>query len=165
MQESHSLEWGFWDGSVCFLVLPTEELCLDTIWSKYEDFCKPEVNGVRARFDLIISFCQANRSVDEWYNAVQAQVYLAKYPKETANILHCDIFWFFLKDEEFVSKTINDSSIGLEKFPASKFRQLAKKMEASNATACHIKQVASDPQATQSNLMRHQYTDLPPSKH
>ena len=44
--------------------------------------------------------------MDEWYNAVQAQVNLAKYPPETAKILHHDIFWFFLYDEEFVSKTI-----------------------------------------------------------
>ena len=34
-------------------------------------------------------------SVDEWYNAVQAQINLARYPAETAEILHRDIFWFF----------------------------------------------------------------------
>ena len=32
-------------------------------------------------------------------------------------------------------------------------------------TARHIKQVASDPQAAQINLMRNQHTDLPASKH
>ena len=32
--------------------LPTEELSLDTIWAKYEDFCKLQVNEVRAKFDL-----------------------------------------------------------------------------------------------------------------
>ena len=90
---------------------------------------------------------------------------LAKYPQETANILHCDIFWFLLKDEEFVSKTLNDISVDLDRFPASKVRQLAKEMEASKATARHLKQVVSDPQAAQINLMRHQRTDLPPSKH
>ena len=37
-----------------------------------------------------------------------------------------EIFWFFLKDEKFVSKTINDSNIDLDKFPASKARQLRK---------------------------------------
>ena len=37
-------------------------------------------------------------------------------------------------------------------------------MEASKATADHIKQVASDPQLAKINLMRHQWTDLPPSK-
>ena len=47
--------------------------------------------------------------MDEWYNAVQVQINLAKYPQETAKILQRDIFWFFLKDEEFVSRTINDS--------------------------------------------------------
>ena len=38
-------------------------------------------------------------------------------------------------------------------------------MESSNAIARHIEQVASDPQAAQINLMRHQHTDLPVSKH
>ena len=92
--------------------------------------------------------------MDEWCNDVQAQVCLTKYPQETTNIFYHDIFWFFMKDEEFVSKTINDSSIDLDKFPASKVRQLAKKMEALKATVQHIKQVASDPQAAQINLMR-----------
>ena len=84
---------------------------------------------------------------------------LAKYPPETASILHRDIFCF-LKDEEFVSKAIND----LDKFPSSKVRQFAKKMESSKSTTRHIKQVASDPQVAQVNLIRHQRTDLPPSK-
>ena len=69
-----------------------------------------------------------------------------------------------MKDEEFVSKTINDSSVDLDKFPASKVRQLAKKMDASKATAQHIKQVASDLQAAQINLMRHQQTDFSSGK-
>ena len=37
-------------------------------------------------------------------------------------------------------------------------------MESSTATAKHIKQVASDPQAAQKNLRSHQCTELPPSK-
>ena len=87
---------------------------------------------------------------------------LAKYPPETASILQRDIFCFiFLKDKEFVSKTINDSNIYLEKFPASKVRQLAKKKESSKSTARHTKAVASDLQAVQVNLMSHQRTDLP----
>ena len=61
-----------------------------------------------------------------------------------------------MKDVEFVSKTITDSSVDLDKFPASKVRQLAKYIEASKETARHIKQVASDLQAAQINLMRQQ---------
>ena len=38
-------------------------------------------------------------------------------------------------------------------------------MESSKVTARHIKQVASDPQGAQINLMRHHYTDHPASKH
>ena len=46
---------------------------------------------------------------------------------ETASIPHRDIFWFFfLKDGEFVSKTINDCNIDLVTFLTSKVRQLAK---------------------------------------
>ena len=68
----------------------------------------------------LTSFRQGNKRVDEWYNAVQAQVNLAKYPPETAKILHRDIFCFFLRDEEFISRTLSDGSVDLEKFPASK---------------------------------------------
>ena len=75
--------------------LPKEDLSLDTIWECFEEFCKPQVNKVRAHFDLLTSFRQATRIVDEWYNAVQAQINLAKYPPETAMILHRDIFCFF----------------------------------------------------------------------
>ena len=60
--------------------LPKEDLNLDTIWDRFEEFCKPQSNEVRAHFDLLTSFCHGNKSVDEWYNAVQAQVNLAKYP-------------------------------------------------------------------------------------
>ena len=75
-----------------------------------------------------------------------------------------DIFWFFLKDESFVSKTLNEGHVELSKFPASKVRQMAKKLESSQATAKHMRQVTKDPQATQINLLRHQRTELPPSK-
>ena len=71
--------------------LSKEEMNLDTIWERFEDFCKPQSNEVRAQFDLLTSFCQGNKSIDKWYNAVQAQVNLAKYPPETAKILHHDI--------------------------------------------------------------------------
>ena len=122
--------------------LTKDELELETIWSRFEEFCKPQSNEVHARFDLLTSFSQGSKSVNEWYNCVQAQINLAKYPPETAKILHRDIFWFFLCDEEFVSKTINEGSVDLDKFPASKVCQLAKKYESSKATARHIKQVA-----------------------
>ena len=113
----------------------------------------------RARFDLVTSFRQGNHSVDEWYNAIQAQMNLAKYPPETVKILNRDIFWFFLKDEDFVSWTISDGSVNLDKFPASRVCQLAKKYESLKATARHIKQVSGEPQAAQINLLHHQRTE------
>ena len=146
-------------------ILSSNELTLDTIWGKYEEYCKPQSNKVWARFDLLMSFRQGNCSVDEWYNAVQAQVNLAKYPPETAKILHRDIFSFFLKDEDFVSRTISDGSVDLDKFPASRVCQLAKKYESSKATTRHIKQVFGEPQATQINLLYHQRTKLPQHKY
>ena len=103
-------------------------------------------------------------SVDEWCNAVQTQVGLAKYSKDTAEILERDIFWLFLKDESFVSKTLNEGHVELSKFPASTVCQLAKKIESSQATAKHMKKVTRDPQAVQVNLLRHQCTEIPPSK-
>ena len=141
--------------------IPKEDLTLDAIWSKFEEFSKPQTNKVRAHFDLLTSFWQGSRNVDEWYNAVQAQVSLAKYPPETAKILHRDIFWFFMKDEDFITKTINEGNVDIQKFPASKVCQLAKKMESSKATAKHIRQVAGDLLAAQVQLMQHQRTQLP----
>ena len=41
---------------------------------------------------------------------------------------------------------------------------MAKKLEGSQATAKHMKQVTNEPHATQINLLRHQRTELPPSK-
>ena len=75
--------------------LPADQLTLEIIWGRFEDFCKPQLNEMQPRFDLLTSFRQGSKSVDEWYNAVQAQVKLAKYPPETAKILHRDIFCFF----------------------------------------------------------------------
>ena len=63
--------------------LSTEELNLDTIWGKFEEFCKPQSNEVTTHFDLLTSFRKGNGSVDERYNVynvVHAQVNLAKYP-------------------------------------------------------------------------------------
>ena len=84
--------------------LTNGELTLDVIWGQIEEFCKPQSNGVRVWCDLFTSFMQEERSVDELYNTVQTQVALAKYPHETAKILHRDMFWFFLRDEELVLK-------------------------------------------------------------
>ena len=66
--------------------LSKDEMNLDTIWERFEYFYKP--NEVRAQINLLTSFCQGNKSVDEWYNAVQTQVNFAKYPPETVRILH-----------------------------------------------------------------------------
>ena len=131
--------------------LTKDKLELETVWSWFEEFCKPQCNEVCARFDLLTSFCQGSKSVDEWYNCVQAQINLAKYPPETAKILYRDKFKFFLHDKEFVSKTINEGSVDLGKFPASKVHQLAKKYESSKATVRHIKQVAGEMQAMQNS--------------
>ena len=59
---------------------------------------------------------------------------------------------------------MNEGHVELSKFPASTVHQLAKKMESSQATAKHMNKVARDPQAVQVNLLRHQHTEIPPSK-
>ena len=75
-----------------FWYLPPEDLCLEVIWHKFKEFCKPQTNEVRARFDLLTGFRQKEMIVD----AVQAQINLAKYPPGTAKILQT-YFVFFLE--------------------------------------------------------------------
>ena len=60
-----------------------------------------------------------------------------------------------------MSRTITEGSVNLDKFPTSRVHQLAKKFKSSKATMQHIKQVASDPQATQINLMQHEGLNFP----
>ena len=36
--------------------IPKEELTLDAIWARFEEFLKPQSNEVRAQFDLLTSF-------------------------------------------------------------------------------------------------------------
>ena len=56
--------------------LPPEELCLDVMWSKFEEFCKPQTNEIRARLDLLTSFRKGDHSVDEWYRGVPPKTYI-----------------------------------------------------------------------------------------
>ena len=44
--------------------LTKDELELETIWSWFEEFCKPQSIEVHARFDLLTSFHQGSKSVD-----------------------------------------------------------------------------------------------------
>ena len=46
--------------------LSSEDLTLEVIWKKYEEFCKPQANELRARFDFLTSFRQGDMSVNEW---------------------------------------------------------------------------------------------------
>ena len=84
--------------------------------------------------------------MDERFNAVQKQINLCKYPPETASILQRDISWFYLKDEDFMSKALNKGCADLKQYSASKVYQLAKKLESSKATARHIKLATGNPQ-------------------
>ena len=83
-----------WPGQVILELTMYPSTCPQKIYAcnKFEQFCKPQTSEVRARFDLLTSFKQADMSVDEWYNDVQVQTNLAKYPAETAKILHKTYF-------------------------------------------------------------------------
>ena len=64
-----------------------------------------------------------------------------------------------------MSRTLTEGSVDLDKFPNSRMRQLAKKLESSKATMHQIKQVSGDPQATQINLLWHQRMELQTTRH
>ena len=48
--------------------IPKDELTIDIIWNKFEEFSKPQTNEVRARFDLLTSFRQGSRNM--WMNGI-----------------------------------------------------------------------------------------------
>ena len=51
-------QWVSWN-------LTNEELTLHVIWEKIEEFCKPQSNEVRARFDLLTCFRKGKRLFDK----------------------------------------------------------------------------------------------------
>ena len=67
--------------------IPSSELTLDIVWGNMKSIANH--NLMKFGSDSICSqvFTQGNCSVDEWYNTVQAQVNLTRYPPETAKIL------------------------------------------------------------------------------
>ena len=144
---------------------PVKMLMLDTIWEKFEEFCKPQSIKVRARFDLLTSFQQGNKSVDERYNEVQTQVALAKYPPKLPRYFIGTSFGSSLKMKSLSPRQLMIATQTWTSFPQARSGSLQKKMESSKVTAGHIKQVARYPQTVHINLMRHQCTDLPASKY
>ena len=57
---------------------------------------------------------------------IQVHIPFIEYPPETAAILTRDIFWFFMTDNEFIAKTINDGNTDLVQYLAAKVWQVAK---------------------------------------
>ena len=90
---------------------------------------------MRAQLDLLTNFCQGNKSIFEWYNTVQVQVNLSKIPSRNSENYCIEIFFgSSYMTEDFVSRTIMEGSVYLDKFPASRVRQLVKKFESSKTT-------------------------------
>ena len=82
MQESNCLVRRLWHGSICILELANRWVNLRHNLGKAQRILQPQSNEVQAHFNLLTSFRQVNCSVDEWYNAVQPWVNLAKYPQK-----------------------------------------------------------------------------------
>ena len=101
---------------------------------------------------MLTTFRQGNRSIDDWNKAVQAHIPLCEYPPETAAILTRDIFWFFMTDNEFITKTINEGNTDLTQYPAAKVQYMA--IQHTSTMQC----------AAQINVLKHNCTSLPPKK-
>ena len=56
------IAWSGDFGMDCYVSwsIPKEELTLDAIWTKFEEFSKPQTKEVRAQFDLLTSFHQGS---------------------------------------------------------------------------------------------------------
>ena len=118
--------WRFWYGSICVMVLAQWRFKL----GRYM------VQGWKLEPDLTC-WQALDKETDLLMSGTMQFKLKCLLPRTHQKLqVPCtvNIFWFLLKDEEFVSKTINDSNFDLEKFPASEVRQLAKKMESLKST-------------------------------
>ena len=168
MPEGHSLEWGLWNGPICVMELDKRWVRIGynlvPIWRVLQASIQWGVSQVW----LVNKLLPGVKKCGWMVQLCTSQRQCSKLPTWNCKDLaqgHILVLWFFLRDKEFVSKTINEGSVDLDKFPASKVCQLAKKYGSSKATARHIKQVAGEMQPTQIPLMRHQCTELSNGKY
>ena len=64
-----------------------KDLTLKTIWTKFEEHCKPQTNQLHSPYGLLKQLKQGNNSCDKYYALLQNQLALCQYPPETQNIL------------------------------------------------------------------------------
>ena len=81
-----------------------QALCLEPIevstaisWSKWEDFCKPQANELRATCDHSSHSAKPSHA-NEMLKTVLKQLVLCICPQETISILSREIFLFCLQD-------------------------------------------------------------------
>ena len=120
MQEGNCMEGWFWHGPVCFQELVQWKA---NAWYNLGEVWRVLQASNKMKWGLGLIFSQTSgKETSQWMSGImlsRPRLLWLSTPK-MAKILHGDIFWFFLKGEEFVSKAINDSSIDLDKFPASR---------------------------------------------
>ena len=116
--------------------LPTDQLTPEIIWGRYEEFCKPKSNEVHVQDS---TFWQVSgKAIKALMNGIKHGASPSQ-PSQVPSWNSTDssqghFLGFFLRDEDFVSRTISDGSVNLEKFPASRVQQLTKTLESSKAT-------------------------------
>ena len=91
-------------------MLEPSKLSTAVLWSKWEDFCKPQGNELKARYDHLKSFSQAGLYDDERYNTVLKHLATYSYPQVTTSILYKNIFLFGLPDQDFLAKWLSQTS-------------------------------------------------------
>ena len=130
-----------------------KDLTLDTIWTKFEEHCKPQANELCAHYDLLK---QGDKSCDEYYALLQNQSALCQYQTETQNILEWDVFLFGITDQAFMSKCI----AGESNLTTAEICQRLIKLESSKATAKHITRGAAPVKVNQvCGKWQHQYSN------
>ena len=92
----------------------TPEDNLQTIWTKFEDYCKPQANSMRSRHELWHHTKQNQMSVEEYYAIIlnKSKVCFPQptFSEEARRELTRDAFIFGLKDENMMHKFIAENT-------------------------------------------------------
>ena len=101
------------------------------MWTKFEEYCKPQANELFAYYDLLK---QGDKSCDKYYILPQNQLALCQYSLKTKNFLEWDIFLFGISDQAFMPKCTAEES----NLVTVEIHQRPKRLESCKATAKHI---------------------------
>ena len=106
--------------------LPAADMKLQTIWTKSEEFYKPQSNVVHARFDLLTSFSKATEILMSGKMQYKCTFHYGSTPQKLPQFSPEISFGSLCQTLSLSPKTVNNGNTDLAQYPAAQVQHMAK---------------------------------------